>query len=247
MMNIKTSYKEAVQLCYVKCLNDPENDPYKSKYEVKKIFDDIKDQLLLSGEQTVSDDDNPLTNEFYDLDIIYDKTTNMPRTFVMKDNVTKSETNISALTLVKYNYLIRLLLDYHIATIYNDTEEKTEGEKYLKYLLGNIENVQLHLYFYSLNLHVLNQLILIQASYDKYDQAILYASQAEQLYKQWMIHNETKFPLQLKELIETSINDSISENKRCREFKLAYTHTLYYLAQVYAKLNEKEQSAKYCQ
>ncbi len=42
------------------------------------------------------------------------------------------------------------------------------------------------------------------------------------------------------------IDSSNQINNRREEFEQIYTHTLFYLAQIYAKLNDKDQSANYC-
>lgn len=39
----------------------------------------------------------------------------------------------------------------------------------------------------------------------------------------------------------------MSRDKRCANFESLYTHSLFYFAQVYGKLDEKEKSANYCQ
>jgi hypothetical protein len=89
-------------------------------------------------------------------------------------------------------------------------------------------------------LNVLNQLILIRTSYEQYTDAIEIAKQAENLYNQSLSIE----PYLLRELIH--IDPSIQTNERREEFEQIYTHTLFYLAQIYAKLNHKEQSANYC-
>jgi hypothetical protein len=42
-MNLGEQYLAAVDKCYVQCLNDPEHEPYRSKYEAKKLFEDMHD------------------------------------------------------------------------------------------------------------------------------------------------------------------------------------------------------------
>lgn len=142
------------------------------------------------------------------------------------------------LVLKKYRYLIRLLLDYHIGTIYSDTEEKSEGESRLRLVLTSIEQDITHPLLCSLGLNLLNQLILIRTSYEQYTETIELAKQAENLYNQCTSSIE---PYRLQELIH--IDSSID---RREEFEQIYTHTLFYLAQIYAKLERKDESANYC-
>jgi hypothetical protein len=140
----------------------------------------------------------------------------------------------------KHRYLIHLLLDYHIGAIYSDTEERSEGESRLRGILTSIELSFHHPLLCSLGLNLFNQLIIIRTSYEQYNDSIEFAKQAENLYHQSL----TIEPYLLRELID--IDRSISPIARREEFEQIYTHTLFYLAQIYAKLNHKDQSANYC-
>lgn len=58
-------YLLAVDKCYVQCLNDPETQPYKSKYEARKIFEDLR-------EENIDEESDTMKKEFETLDIISD-------------------------------------------------------------------------------------------------------------------------------------------------------------------------------
>ena len=132
-------------------------------------------------------------------------------------------------------------MDYQIGIIYSDTEEKNEGESRLIHVLQSIERALHHSLLCSLALNLFNQLILIRTSYEQYNDAIEYAKRAEDLYNQSSLIE----PYLLQELID--IDPSYTEKLNRRdEYEQIYTHTLFYLAQIYAKLNQKEQSANYC-
>jgi len=40
-MTLLERYRRAIDKCYVQSLNDPETEPYKSKYEARKLFEEL--------------------------------------------------------------------------------------------------------------------------------------------------------------------------------------------------------------
>ena len=86
-----------------------------------------------------------------------------------------------------------------------------------------------------------NQLILIRTSYEQYHDAIELGKRAENLYNQSLSIE----PFLLQEIISIDSLTNKSMNRR-EEYEQIYTHTLFFLAQIYAKLNQKDQSASYC-
>ena len=89
-------------------------------------------------------------------------------------------------------------------------------------------------------MNLFNQLILIRTLYDQYNEAIEIAKQAENLYKQCLSIE----PYRLQELIHIDLTTQNIDRRD--EFEQIYTYTLFYLAQIYAKLDRKDQSANYC-
>ncbi|UJR09813.1 hypothetical protein I4U23_014039 [Adineta vaga] len=226
-MKFLERYSTAIDKCYVQSLNDPETEPYKSKYEARKIFEELY-------QENVDEQSDVLEKEFENLDLIEE---NEKQKFIMiKSDEQLKETSVSK----KHRSLIHLLLDYHIGTIYSDTEEKSEGESRLRQILISIEQALTHPLLCSLSLNLLNQLILIRTSYEQYNDAIEIAKQAEDLYNKI----SSIEPYLLREIIH--IDTSLQSIDRRQEFEQIYTHTLFYLAQIYGKLNEKNQSANYC-
>jgi hypothetical protein len=226
-MTLLEQYLTAIDKCYVQSLNDPETEPYKSKYEARKLFEELY-------ESEIPEESDILQKELQTLDLIEEN--NQFKFILIQSDEQAKQLSASK----KHRHLIRLLLDYHIGVIYSDTEEKGEGESRLRLVLNSIEQVLHHPLLCSLGLNIFNQLIIIRTSYEQYNDTIELAQKAENLYNQ-----STRIePYLLRELIE--IDSSISTIDRREEFEQIYTHTLFYLAQIYAKLNQKDQSANYC-
>ncbi|CAF4380931.1 unnamed protein product, partial [Rotaria sp. Silwood2] len=226
-MTLLERYLIAIDKCYVQSLNDPENEPYKSKYEAKKIFEQLH-------EENIDEESDIMKKEFETLDLIEEN--NQQIFIIIKSDQQANEPSISK----KHRYLINLLLDYHIGTICSDTAERGEGELYLRRILTSIEQVLNHSLICSLALNLFNQLLIIRTSYEHYNDAIEIAKSAESLYNQSLLIE----PYLLREII--NIDLLIQTNDRREEFEQIYTHTFFYLAQIYAKINDKDQSANYC-
>jgi hypothetical protein len=107
-------------------------------------------------------------------------------------------------------------------------------------ILIAIEQALNHPLICSLALTLFNQLILIRTLYDQFNDAIEIAKQAEDHYNQ----SSSIEPYRLQELIH--IDSNSQQIDRREEFEQIYTHTLFYLAQIYAKLDRKDESANYC-
>jgi hypothetical protein len=56
-------YLNAIDKCYVQSLNDPENEPYKSKYEARKIFEELY-------EEDIDETSDFMQKDFETLDLI---------------------------------------------------------------------------------------------------------------------------------------------------------------------------------
>ncbi|CAM2721141.1 unnamed protein product [Rotaria socialis] len=226
-MKLLDRYLLAVDKCYVQSLNDPEAEPYKSKYEARKLFEELH-------AENIDEESDEIKKEFDTLDLIEEN--NKLKFIIKKPDEYLNEPSVTK----KHRFLVDLLLDYHIGTIYSDTEEKGEGESHLQSILTAIEPAVNHSLICSLALNLLNQLILIRTSYEQYKEAIEIAKRADNLYNQSL----STEPYLLRELIE--IDSAIPTIDRRDEFEQIYTYTSFFLAQIYAKLDDKDQSANYC-
>jgi len=62
-MTFLERYLTAIDKFYVQSLNDPENEPYKSKYEARKIFEELY-------EENIDEESDIMKKEFENLDLI---------------------------------------------------------------------------------------------------------------------------------------------------------------------------------
>ena len=62
-MTFLERYLTAIDKCYVQSLNDPETEPYKSKYEARKIFEELL-------KEDVNEESDTLQKQFENLDLI---------------------------------------------------------------------------------------------------------------------------------------------------------------------------------
>jgi hypothetical protein len=62
-MALLERYLSAIDKCYVQSLNDPETEPYKSKYEARKILEGLY-------EEPIDEESDIIQHEFETLDLI---------------------------------------------------------------------------------------------------------------------------------------------------------------------------------
>lgn len=94
--------------------------------------------------------------------------------------------------------------------------------------------------------HLLNNLGILWTARRDYEKSLKFFKDAEQLYISFK-QKTGGAPKAMEEYLTRPWDDDKIEHKRSIEFEKTYTLTLYYMAQVYAKRDEKELSAEYCQ
>ncbi|BFZ11716.1 hypothetical protein BsWGS_14755 [Bradybaena similaris] len=198
-------YKNAKFLSEHESKNDPEDEPFRSKYKARELYKEISRRIKdkLSGISNVD------SEEF--------------KTLVV----------------------LSLTVDQIIGVNLMDTEELAEGEDYLMSCLKRIEENKLS-GAVTLHISVLNHLGILWSQRGSLDKSMDFLSRAEHLYHNYK-DNVGDAPEALTELLEqVEGSDSERAHHRCVAFESIHTHTLYYLAQVYGKLDQSELSAKYC-
>ncbi|CAL1536932.1 unnamed protein product [Lymnaea stagnalis] len=140
---------------------------------------------------------------------------------------------------------LSICIEQVIGLNYMDTEELAEGEDCLMSCLKRIEEHGLN-DAVSLHMNILNYLGILWSERGELDRSLEYLVCAENLYGVYK-KNIGDAPLAFIELLEQYEGDeNESARQRCQSFESIHTHTLYYMAQVYAKLEKNSLSAKYC-
>ena len=95
--------------------------------------------------------------------------------------------------------------------------------------------------------HAYNQMGILWSTRRKPKEAKIYLENAEKLYLDFKA-DVGNSPECFEEIFSVNIesDEGIMVQKRSESFEHTYTHTLYYLAQVYARLDENTKSAEYC-
>ena len=137
-------------------------------------------------------------------------------------------------------------LDLHLGTNYADTDETSAGEEYLSRVLKTLDEFRMEEGAVSIYLHALNHLGVLWCARGRHDKAKEYLDQAEELFNDYK-KNVGDAPHRADEFFRKP-EDTETElyKERASKFEATFTHTLYYKAQVMAKLGDEDMSAKYC-
>uniref|UniRef100_A0AAQ6IM70 KIF-binding protein n=1 Tax=Anabas testudineus TaxID=64144 RepID=A0AAQ6IM70_ANATE len=184
-------FTNAQHLTDVESRNDPENDPFRSKYKARELLREIYCSLK-SFEAGEGEEDSGKLDGF---------------------GQGFSGDSPAGLRAAKLG-----AVEYYLGVNHVDTEELSAGQEHLTNCMKLLERCRVSSENVSLFLH--NQLGILWAGRDEMEQAQGYLETAESIYQHYM-----------KEV----------------KFELAYTHTMYYLAQVYKNIGQTERAATYCQ
>ncbi|KAL8611151.1 hypothetical protein ACOMHN_064441 [Nucella lapillus] len=137
-------------------------------------------------------------------------------------------------------------VDLHLGSNFTDTDETSTGEEYLSKIVKTLEDMKMEEGAVSIYLHALNHLGILWCARGRHDKAKEYLDQAENLFHEYK-KNVGDAPKRADEFFQ-KLEDDESEllRQRARKFEATHTHTLYYKAQVLAKLGDDQGSAKYC-
>ncbi|XP_022081871.1 KIF1-binding protein homolog [Acanthaster planci] len=199
-----SKFEEARKLSEEDSKNDPETNPFKSKYEARKILQDLRAKLekyhgVHIGQQAPEDTDL---------------------------------------------HLLLACLRYHLGVNFVDTEETSSGEDYLTACRKMLEEYSLDTRAVGLVVATLNQLGILWSGRRELRRALEILLEAENVYKKYK-HEIGVAPHGINELFVAEEN-TLTDHQRQQKFEKAYTHTLYYLAQVYGNLGDSKKSASHC-
>lgn len=132
---------------------------------------------------------------------------------------------------------------------YYETDEESTGEEYLAKCINILEDNRLDAVACNALQHAYNQMGILWAGRRRPERALKFLQNAELLYKDFK-KDVGSAPVSIEEFFALKDEDGGDEgtvaHRRASNFEDAYTHTLYYLAQVYGKLEEIKKSSEYC-
>ncbi|CAH1792549.1 unnamed protein product [Owenia fusiformis] len=163
------------------------------------------------------------------------------------NEISQSNSDENSENFVKIAAVTGLLL-YKLGVNYIDCEEATDGEQHLSKALIVLEAFKLHPLTINTLQKVYCQFGFLWTSRRQQKKAQEYLEKGEEVYKQYKEQCGIG-PYVCDELLTKSTENLDSETlnrKRMDNFESDYTHTLYYLAQVYGALEDTDKSAEYC-
>jgi hypothetical protein len=237
---LKKKYEEYLRLNYIKSRQDPDEEPYKTKYEARKLIETILNDLESNKFQFESLTSSEFLNTSNKYDHFYSK---------LEEKCQKTFQKQAK------HFLIYKLFEFNFAKNLIETEEVEQGEKIVSKILREIDSLDQQQNSTSTNydplvinfkLNCFNELIFVWSSRTMYRECLNLIQSIEEIYE--VYHENSKNicePFMPVEII--ILNQNSTDKKREKNFESVYTHSLFFIAQIYGKLNDSEKSAYYVQ
>ena len=138
------------------------------------------------------------------------------------------------------------VLDLKLGINYTETEELASGQSHLEYCVAALQDYKLNPAVCNVLQHAYNQLGILWTGRRNPKQGLVHLQQSQVLYKDFK-QDVGNAPIILEDLFDPKDDDAgAADQRQSAHFEDTYTHTLYYLAQVYTQLGETKTSAEYC-
>ncbi|XP_072236492.1 KIF-binding protein [Leuresthes tenuis] len=226
-------FTNAQNLTEIQSRNDQENDPFRSKYKARELLREIYCSLKSfeagdGEEDTAGESSNQRPPE-------------EPLDGQLEDAFTQGFSGDSpeGMRAAKLG-----AVEYYLGVNHIDTEELSAGQENLINCLKLLERCKVSSENASLCIHVRNQLGILWARRDETETAQGFLETAESIYQRYMKEDGSP-PTDMTEYFSAEEN-LLTHQERIKKFELAYTHTMYYLAQVYQNLGQTARAATYC-
>ncbi|XP_061881935.1 KIF-binding protein [Entelurus aequoreus] len=226
-------FNNAQTLTDVESRNDPENDPFRSKYKARDLLREIQCSLK-SFEAGEGEEDSGAEGGDQ-------RPSEQPVDGLLEDLFERGLDGDSPAGLATARLAA---VEYYLGVNHVDTEELAAGQEHLMNCMKLLERCRVTTDNVSLCIHFRNQLGILWAGRDETEKAQEFLETAESIYLRYMKEDGSP-PTDLKEYF-TNNEKMLTHQERSKKFELAYTHTMYYLAQVYKNLGQTERAATYC-
>lgn len=224
-------FTNAQNLTDVESRKDPETDPFRSKYKARELLREIYCSLKSFEAGDGEEDSGGESGE--------QRPTEEPVDGQRDDVFGQGSSGDSpaGLRAAKLG-----AVEYYLGVNHVDTEELSAGQEHLMNCIKLLERYRVSSENVSLFIHVRNQLGILWAGRDETETAQGFLETAEAIYQRYMKEDGSP-PTDMTEYFST---EEKTHQERIKRFELAYTHTMYYLAQVYKNLGQNERAATYC-
>ncbi|XP_039593560.1 KIF-binding protein [Polypterus senegalus] len=223
-------YQRSVFLSEIESKQDPDNDPFRSKYSARDLLKEIKATIVQADGGGNESDLEQQASCQQDID---------PE--LQGPGIIAGESCVCPASLAS---LRRAVIEYQLGVNHTETEELSAGEEHLMNCVRLLETFEATPESISLLIQARNQLGILWAGRDETDKAQSFLENAELLYTKYT-KEIGKPPLDASEFFMAE-EQKLTEQERSRRFEKAYTYTLYYLAQVYKNQEQNEKAARYC-
>uniref|UniRef100_A0A8C1ULZ1 KIF-binding protein n=1 Tax=Cyprinus carpio TaxID=7962 RepID=A0A8C1ULZ1_CYPCA len=225
-------FRLAQELSEIESRKDPENNPFRSKYKARDLLKEIHCSLVKIHieEEEEGEDDNEADGGSMQI------AEGEPGNECGKTCTGDSPAGLRAARLA--------VLQYYLGVNHIETEELSAGEQHLMNCMKLIDKCTTTRENVSLFIQARNQLGILWAGRDEIEKAQGFLEIAESMYLLYM-KEDGQPPLDLQDYFVLE-GEELSQQEKIRRFEMAYTHTLYYLAQVYKNLEQYERAGQYC-
>nr|XP_055026600.1 KIF-binding protein [Misgurnus anguillicaudatus] len=223
-------FRLAQNLNDVESKKDPENNPFRSKYKARDLLKEIHCSLKkidIGEEGEVDNEADCKSGQMVDGELEND---------AGKACAGNSPAGMSAARLA--------VIEYYLGVNHIETEELSAGEQHLMTCMKLVDKCTITQENVSLFIQARNQLGILWAGRDEIEKAQGFLEIAESMYLRYM-KEDGQAPMDLQDFFVPE-GEELSQQERTRRFEMAYTHTLYYLAQVYKNLQQYERAGQYC-
>ncbi|TNN52634.1 KIF1-binding [Liparis tanakae] len=226
-------FTNAQNLTVVESRNDPENDPFRSKYKARELLREIYCTLKSFEAGEGEEESGAESGE-----------QRPPEPAVDGQREDGYDRGLSGDSPAGLRAAKLGAVEYYLGVNHVDTEELSAGQEHLMTCMKLLERCGVSSENVSLFIHVRNQLGILSAGWDETEAAQGFLETAESIYQRYLKEDGSP-PTDMTEYFTTEEN-LLTHQERTKRFELAYTHTMYYLAQVYKNLGETERAATYC-
>ena len=244
-----SKYEEYLNLNYIKSRLDPEEEPYKTKYEARDILVKLNEQLDGNLSHSLSQFEQ-WSSQFQVADDVARLKQSYENCYALLDEKCHEKHEMSA-----KSFLLKKLIEFNLAKNYIETEEIESGERLVAKMVRDITDLitkegnntyEYNPLVFNLFLTSLNELVYVWSHRGDYRKCLNLVHTIEELYLNYKESSTLiLMPFDPSELI--CLKRELSDDKRRINFESLYTHSLFYMAQIYGKLDDKEKSAYYCQ